>query len=219
MKGQDRPQGQEHWRTSPMAPIDRSSVHGSQMNSQPISAPSAPTYLPGRIQSPYPQPPPLPPARRNLAKVVALVALALIPVAVFLLVAAWLFNSHTTTTAGSEASTSEAIAAVCSPGTFGHPSQQDAPAFPGATDVAECTAKLSALPDAPVASERYGPIWIVEFASPGAARSEAGTESLLGATAIGTIGSKNVIFVAPGDSTGASVQPLAQFGFIIRPGR
>jgi hypothetical protein len=216
-------------RTPGAGPFDRTRTAtgiGPQTHCQLFSESSEPgMHPPGQIYAqqplrpPYPNPASFPPPRTNYAKVVALVALALAPVSVLFLVMAWLYNSHATTTVVGDASTSEAVGAVCSPGTLGHPSQRDAPTFQGATDAAVCTAKVIAFPEAPDPSERWGPVWFIQFASPSAARNEAGTESLLGATAIGTIGGKNVVFVAPDDWTGVSLEPLAQFGFTIRPGR
>jgi hypothetical protein len=172
-----------------------------------------------RFQPPYPYMPPLPTSGRNYAKVVALVALALLAVGVLVLVVVGLHISGSTTTPGGAIATSAPVAAVCKPGSYKRPSQRDGPTFQGATDLAVCTATVAAFPDAPVPSERYGPIWIVEFPSLGAARNEAMAERFVGATAIATIGEKNVLFVATADWAGAALEPLAQFGFTITPAR
>jgi hypothetical protein len=147
------------------------------------------------------------------------VALALLAVGMLVLVVVGLHISGSTTTPGGGIATSAPVTAVCKPGSYTRPSQRDAPPFQGATDVAVCKAKISAFPEAPVPSERNGPIWIVQFPSLGAARKDSAIENFLGATAIATIGEKNVLFVAPADWTGAALEPLTQFGFVITPAR
>ncbi|OBA64706.1 hypothetical protein A5647_24860 [Mycobacterium sp. 1100029.7] len=110
-----------------------------------------------------------------------------------------------------------AVAAVCQPGSYGHKARGEAPTFQGATDTAVCTAERSAFPDAPVPAERYGPLWIVQFPSPDKARTAIATDNLIGATALSTRGGNAVLVLAPADSTGISLQPLSQFGFVITP--
>jgi hypothetical protein len=229
MNSQDRPLHQGYGRTPPAGLIYTANLapRGVQMNSQPISQPPTPSYVPpghmyaqGRLQSPYPNPSP----RRNYAKVVALVALALsavglLVIGLLVLVVVGVQRSNRLNTDVAEAVASVAVAAVCQPGSYGHARQRDAPTFQGATDTAVCTAKVSALLEAPVPTERYGPIWIAEFSSSRAARDEATRENLVGATAIATIDGKAVLAVAPADWAGVSLEPLAQFGFVITPTR
>jgi hypothetical protein len=168
--------------------------------------------------------PPYPPVQRgpNYPKIVFFVALGLLLVVVLItvMVAVRHPKSGSTPAAGGQTGTSAAAAAVCRPGSLReHLSGPHVPTFTGATDVAQCTAKISAFPDAPPgipANERYGVIWIVQFPSPDTARTEAASKSLLAATAVvprtGTL-----LFAAPSDWTGTSLQPLAQFGFQITP--
>lgn len=196
---------------------------GSQAVSQAFPQPPAPRMYPqGRFEPPYPYPPPLPPPGRNYAKVVALVAIALLAVGVLVLVVLGLHISGSATTPGGGMATSAPVVAVCKPGSYGRPSQRYAPTFQGATDVAVCMGKLPWTTDDPVAegfdpSDRYGPIWIVQFSSLAAARNEATTDNLAGATTIGTVDGRTVLFFAPADWTGASLEPLAQFGFTVTP--
>jgi hypothetical protein len=172
----------------------------------------------------YPTHPPYPPVQRgpNYPKIVFFVALGLLLVVatITVIVAIRHLKSGTTTAAGGETATSAATAAVCRPGSLReHLSGPHVPTFPGATDVAQCTAKISAFPDAPPdipANERYGVIWIVQFPSADAARTEATSKNLLAATAV-VPRTGTVLFAAPSDWTGTSLQPLAQFGFQITP--
>lgn len=222
MTTQDRPFGQGQWRTPPNGPLDDArpvSTPGPQ-NPQPFPKPPPPhMYSHGVFQPAYAYTPPPPPRSTNYAKVFALVALALLAIGVLVLVVVGLHLSGSATTPGGGIATSAPVASVCKPGSYKRPSQRDAPTFQGANDTAVCTATVAAFPDAPVPSERHGSIWIVQFSSLGAARNEAMTERFVGATAIGAIGEKNVLFVATADWTGAALEPLTQFGFLITPAR
>lgn len=222
MSTQDRHFDQGPWRTPPTGPHDDASPvsRPGPQNPQPFPPPPTPhVYSHGVFHPPYPYSPPLPASGRNLAKVVAVVALALLAIGVLVLVVVGLHISGSATTPGGGIATSAPVASVCKPGSYKRPSQRDAPTFQGANDTAVCTATVAAFPDAPVPSERHGSIWIVQFSSLGAARNEAMTERFVGATAIGAIGEKNVLFVATADWTGASLEPLTQFGFLITPAR
>lgn len=171
---------------------------------------------------PYP-----PPVQRgpNYAKIVffaALGVLMVVAVITVLTLAGRLNNSSSTSSAGGRTTRSAEIAAVCQPGSLReHLSGPHVPPFQGATDIAECMAKISAFPKAPPdapakAKERYGVIWIVQFSSPDAARNEAANTNLLAATAIVPL-SRTLLFAAPSDWTGASLQPLTHFGIQVTP--
>jgi len=214
MSAQDRSSPRGHWPTPPNHPPGR----GPHM-SQPFSQPSIPnTYHPAWPRQAYPYPPPLPPQPRTRAKAVAVVALSLSAIGLLVLVVIGLHGSGGATAAHDQVATSTEIAAICQPGSFEHKSGQDAPTFQGANDVAMCTAKIGAFPEAPTPSEQHGPIWIVQFPSSSAARNEARAENMVGATAITTIGGKTVLFCATADWTGASLEPLTQFGISITRG-
>jgi hypothetical protein len=170
----------------------------------------------------YPSHPPYPPVQRgpNYPKIVFFVALGLLLVVAVITVIVALRHPKSVSTPAAGGGTAASAAAVCQPGSLReHLSGPHVPAFQGATDVAQCTAKISAFPDAPAdipANERYGVIWIVQFPSPDAARTEAASKNLLAATAV-VPRTGTVLFAAPSDWTGTSLQPLAQFGFQITP--
>jgi hypothetical protein len=229
---QDRSSHQGHWRTPPTEPVGRTNHvpgFGPQMQSQPLPQPHIPNMYAGWPQQVYPYPQPFPPQRRTRRKVVAVVALPLLAVGLLVLVAVALHTLGGAATSRDEVPTSAPVAAVCQPGSYDvstgsttptlNKSGLEAPTFQGATDVAVCTAKVAIFAEPVRPGEQYGPIWIVQFSSPGAARSEAARENLLGATVIATISGKTVLFSAPADWTGASLEPLAQFGFTITPAR
>jgi hypothetical protein len=144
----------------------------------------------------------------------------MVVVVITVILAVRLHKSGSTTAASGGVTRSAGIAAVCQPGSLReHLSGRHAPPFQGATDIAKCTAKVSAFPEAPPdtpPNERYGVIWIVQFSSPDAARNEAVNKNLLAATAIVPL-SGTVPFAAPSDWTGASLQPLTHLGFQIMP--
>ena len=115
--------------------------------------------------------------------------------------------------------TSAQVAAVCQAGSYEHRTGRDNPwpGVPGVTDVAVCTGKIAWTSEVPVnPGGQYGPIWILQFSSPRAARNDVATQNMLGATALGVISGKPVLFAAMADYSGFSLQPLAaQFGFSI----
>ncbi len=112
--------------------------------------------------------------------------------------------------------TSAQVAAVCQAGSYKHPSARDNPfsGTPGVTDVAGCTARIAAFspPKGFKPSERWGPIWIIQFSSRSAALDEIPTERLIGDATLTTIDGKTVLFTAPADLAGVALRPLAQFG-------
>ena len=179
--------------------------------------------MPGICAPPRPelafQSVPAPPPRgTNYAKVIALVAVALLAVITLVILVVVLRNS------GGGIGTPAPLSAVCQPSSYAHKTGPDVPTFQGSTDVTECTGKIPWTSEDPAAqgfnpNDRYGPIWIVQFSSPGAARNAAATESFEGATAIGTVNGKTVLFIAPADWTGASLEPLTQLGFVITPAK
>ena len=160
----------------------------------------------------YPPYPP-PPVQRgpNYAKIIFFVALGLLVVVAIItaIVAVRLHKSGGTTAASGGVTRSAEIAAVCQPGSLrehlsGHSAMH---------------CKNKRFPEAPPGTPpngRYGVIWIVQFSSPDAARSEAVNKNALAATAIVPL-SGTVLFAAPSDWTGASLQPLTHFGFQIKP--
>jgi len=160
---------------------------------------------------------PPPPVRRqpNYAKWIAIAAMLVLAVVAVITVsvAGALLKSRS----ADVVATSAPVAAVCQSGSYQHKSGRDAPHFQEATEVAVCTAKIAWTSEAPVKpGEQYGPIWIVQFSSTGAARHEAARETLMGSTTVITINGKPVLFEAVMDLTGV-LQPLAQFGAIITP--
>lgn len=175
---------------------------------------------------PYPSYPPYPPppVQRgpNYAKIIFFVALGLLAVLAVITVILTVkpHKSGSTTATSGGVTRSAAVAAVCQPGSLReHLSGRHVPPFRGATDIAKCTAKISAFPEAPPGTppnERYGIIWIVQFSSPDAAHNEAVNKNPLAATAIVPL-SGTVLFAAPSDWTGASLQPLTHLGFQITP--
>jgi hypothetical protein len=174
---------------------------------------------------PYPSHPPYrpPPVQRgpNYAKIIFFVTLGLMVVVavITVILAVRLHKSGSTTAASGGGATSAAVAAVCQPGSYEDMSGRHAPPFQGATDIAKCTAKISAFPNLPPDTppdKRYGVLWIVQFSSPDATRNEAVSKNPLAATALVPL-SGTVLFVAPSDWTGASLQPLTHFGFQIMP--
>jgi hypothetical protein len=193
-------------------------VRGHQINSQPISQSPAPSmYPPGQIRAPYPYPPPPPSPRRNHAMVVALVAIALMAVGLCVLVVVGLYIFGRSNTRWDEHA-----CGGCGrvPAGFLSASESTRRTWHSrARLTSRVHSKNYRVSDAPVPSERYGAICIVQFSSSGAARNEAATESALGATATAVIGGKSPLFCAPADWTGASLQPLAHFGFVITPTR
>lgn len=207
-----------HWPTR-VEPMDNANpIHRPhpQLNSwQPLPRPAPGWYPPGPPPHPYPHL--LQPPRRNHAKLIAFVAFPLIAVGLLVLVIAGIHSARNATNDGVDASAP--VAAVCQPGSYDHLSQRDAPTFQGATDIAECTARIPwtalEVPEGFDPSDRYGPIWVVQFSSLGAAQNEATRESLADATTLGTISGKTVLFDSPADCNGASLEPLTQFGFAI----
>ena len=185
------------------------------MNSSPFPPPPVPgIYAPGRTEPVYYSAP----QRTNYAKVVALGAIALLA-AIALVVLVVVLRSSS-----GGVGTPAPVSAVCQPGSYTHNTGREVPTFQGSTDVAVCTGIVPWTSEDPTAqgfnpNDRYGSIWIVQFPSPGAARNDAATESMMAATAIGTVNGKTVLFVAPADWTGASLQPLIQFGFTVTPAR
>jgi hypothetical protein len=210
-----------HRRTPPGGPV-RGANHaprlGPQMQSQPIPQPHMPNMYPsGWPQRSYPYPQRFPPQRRSNAKVAGIVALAVLAVGLLVIVGVAL---HSSPAAGGGSSASAPVTAVCQQGSYTHPSQEEAPSFGDATDTAVCTGKIAWTSEPPVRpGEEYGPIWIVKFPSRDAARDEVAEGQLAGATAIATIDGKIVLFFAPADMTGVSLQPLSQFGSDITPAR
>jgi hypothetical protein len=176
-------------------------------------------YGPGWPHLAYPYPQPSPPPRTSNAKVLGIVALALLAVCLLLIVGVALHNSGSSPTAGGGISTSAPVTAVCQGGSYKHPGEEETPGFGKATDIAVCTGKIAwtSEPDRP--GEEYGPIWIVQFPSLNAARDGVAYQQLAGATAIASIDGKALLFFAPADMTGVSLQPPSRFGFAITPAR
>ena len=164
---------------------------------------------------PYPPRPPQPPPRRNYAKVIALVAVALLAVMALVVVVIVLRssgNSTTTTATSAPATTSTSeqwYAAVCQPGTlrFGVGGTM----FPHADSDGYCLSNASSM---------SRPIWIAVYSrvDVGWMKEDPGAKyhPFAWATIVADNGD-TVLIVAPNDSTGASLEPLAQFGFTITP--
>lgn len=219
MNTEDPNQHQEYWRAPPTEPVGR--VNHPQMQPPPRPQPHMPNMCaPGVPQQAYPYPQPLPPPRRNNAKAVGIVALAVLAVVLLVIVGLALNTSGSSPVAGGGIGASAPVTAVCQPGSYKHPSQDETPSFGDATDIAVCTAKIAWTSEPPVRpGEQYGPIWIVQYPSLGAAQDAAHEpmQAVMGSTAITTINGKTVLFIAGVDQTGVSLEPLAQFGFAITP--
>jgi hypothetical protein len=221
---QDPNSHEQHWRTPPGRPVggaNYASGLGPGMQSHSLPQPHMPNmYASGWPQQAYPYPQPVPPQRRSNAKVMGIVALAVLVVGLLVIVGVALHSSGSSPAAGGGTNTSAPVAAVCQPGSYKHPGQEATPSFGDATDIAVCTGKIAWTADPPDRpGEEYGPIWIIQFASLDAARDEVAEGQLAGATAIATIDGKTVLFFAPADMTGVSLQPLTQFGFTVKPAR
>ena len=167
-------------------------------------------------QAYYPQmapPPYVPPPRPNHSFRAFLILVGIILVAVGVTVTAVVLAPSKV---NDPIATSAQVAAVCQAGSYEHPSAQDNPysGTPGVTYVGVCTAQIAAFspPKGFKPSERWGPIWIIQFSSRGAALDWVPTERLLGATTLITIDGKTVLFAAAADYAGVALRPLVQFG-------
>lgn len=132
-------------------------------------------------------------------------------VGLLLLVIAGLHSSNSSTTARSGATTQTArsstsdqwFAAVCQPGTFHNGGRE---VLPNAEAGASC-----------MTSPRGGPIFAGQYSSLFVARNDAAVFHMGSSAIIATDSGGYALFVAPTDRSGASLQPLAQFGFTITP--
>jgi hypothetical protein len=171
----------------------------------------------------YPHPPP-PRRGPSSFKVIAVAAVASLAVIALVALVTAIHNSATnaiTTTPSDAIATSAPVNAVCQPETYEHSSGPDTPNFEYATYIASCTANIALFSAAEVArpGDEHGPLWVVQFPSPGAAQDEVARQAVGGATAVTTISGKAVMFFAPADFRGVTLQPLAQSGIRVNRAR
>ena len=170
-----------------------------------------PPYPPPVPRQPYP-PPPVAPRQPNYAKVSAFVAVALLAVITLVVLVVGLHRSGSTTTASTpttstliQSSSDDWFDAVCRPGSL---RSDYGSRLPNALSGGYCVSSVDGLA-----------IDIGQYNSEYAARNDGMGQYVTGSYAIIRDTGGWMLFRNINDKTGASLQPLAKFGFVVTSGR